>query len=422
MTPPAHAQAPMGQFREDCRLCRSRNLDIFLDFGMHPHSDGFVREEALREPEPYFPLAVALCVDCGQIQLTYTVSPAYLYGTDDYLYDSTITATGRSHFLGMASDIVDEFGIAPDSLAVDIGSNVGLLLSGFQQKGMRVRGIDPAPRMTAIAVQNGIDTLTECFSAEVAGRVQHENGRASAITATNVFAHIDDLDDVMAGIDALLDDKGVFVIEAPYTADLVEKFEYDTIYHQHLSYLSVAPMVRFMERFGMEIFDVRRTSIHGGSMRYFVSRKGGRDVRPSVQEFAALEKQSGLHTVERMHEFAKQVANHRAALIKMLVGLKDKGHTLAAIGAPAKGSTLLNYCGINSSLLEFATEKNKLKVGRYTPGTHIPILPDEALFERKPDYAVILPWNFATEIKKNLARYQEEGGTFIVPIPVPTIG
>lgn len=410
----------LGYFRDDCRLCRSRNMETFLDFGMQPHSDGFVRKEALQEPEPYFPLTTQLCRDCGQVQINYIVDPDYLYGRD-YLYDSTITATGRTHFMGMAKDIVEAYRIPADSLAVDIGSNVGLLLTGFLEKGMRVHGVDPTPTMTAIAIQNGIDTLTECFTSQSAARIVELKGKAAVVTGTNVFAHIDDLDDVMKGIDTLLSDEGIFVIEAPYLVNLLEHFEYDTIYHQHLSYLSVKPLVAFMQRFGMELFDVQRTKIHGGSIRMFVARKGSRQVQPVVAEMVAAEEQAGIHTSAKMHAFAKSVENHRLELVRLLVSLKDKGHTLAGIGAPAKGSTLLNYCGINPWLLSFVTEKNKLKIGRFTPGTHIPILSDEELLQRMPDYALILPWNFAPEIMKNLQAYKEKGGTFIVPIPKPVL-
>ncbi|PIR53271.1 methyltransferase [Candidatus Peregrinibacteria bacterium CG10_big_fil_rev_8_21_14_0_10_49_10] len=410
----------MGHFREDCRLCHSRNMETFLDFGMHPHSDGFVRKDQLEQPEPVFPLAADLCTECGQVQINYVVKPEYLYG-EDYLYDGAITATGRTHFLGLAKEIVERYGIAADSLAVDIGSNVGLLLSGFREQGLRVQGVDPTPKMTAIAIANGIDTITECFSKEVATRIVEEKGQASVVTGTNVIAHIDDLDDLMEGMDILLREDGIFVIEAPYLSNLIEKLEYDTIYHQHLSYFSVHPIAQFAKRFGMELFDVKQTDIHGGSICMFIGRKDVYDVRPVVGELMAAEKSANLHSPARMQQFAQDVLAHRNALTKMLYTLKDQGNRLAGIGAPAKGSTLLNFCGINKSILDFVTEKNTLKVGRFTPGHHIPILPDAALVERAPDYALILPWNFAPEIMKNLEAYRKQGGKFILPIPTPQI-
>ncbi len=421
--PPAlktKAPYPAGYFREDCRLCHAKTLATFLDFGMHPHSDGFVPAAALRDPEPFFPLATELCLTCGQVQINYVVDPLYLYG-QEYLYDSTITETGRKHFRGMAHDIVAAYGIPSSALAVDIGSNVGLLLSGFRDEGMRVQGVDPTPRMTAIAIQNGIDTITECFSSDVAMRIKAEKGQAAVITGTNVIAHIDDLDDLMKGIDILLDEEGIFVIEAPYLADLVAHTEYDTIYHQHLSYFSVTPLHRFFARFAMEIIDVVRTTIHGGSIRIFVSRRGIRPVRPVVEEMMQSEQREHLHSLERMQQFATDVYAERRSLTALLVNLKNSGARIAGVGAPAKGSTLLNFCGITSALLDFITEKNTLKVGRFTPGTHIEIVTDEMLLTSMPEYALILPWNFAPEIMRNLQEYKNRGGKFIIPIPLPHI-
>lgn len=409
-----------GYFRDDCRLCHSRELKTFLDFGMQPHSDGFLRSDMLTSKEPFYPLAVDLCTQCGQVQINYIVKPELLYGSD-YLYDSTITATGREHFLSMAKDIVERFSIKKDGLAVDIGSNVGLLLSGFREQGLRVQGVDPTPKMTAVAIAQGIETIVECFSPEVARRIALEKGKASVITGTNVVAHIDDLDAFMEGVDILLDEKGVLVIEAPYLSDLIEHTEYDTIYHQHLSYFAVTPLSKFFKKFGMNLFDVRRTTIHGGSIRLFVARAGTQAVQSSVETLMTKESKDGLLTAVRMITFADCVAEHRRELLRLLVDLRDQGHTVAGIGAPAKGSTLLNYCGINTSLLSFTTEKNLWKIGRFMPGVRIPILSDAHLLAEQPDYALVLPWNFAPEIMKNLDAYRKKGGKFIIPIPTPTI-
>ena len=410
-----------GYFRSDCRLCHSTNLETFLDFGMHPHSDGFVLAEKLPQPEPVYPLAVNICTGCGQVQISYVVKPEILYGSDDYLYDGAITETGRKHFRKMAMDIVDEFHIAPGSLAVDIGSNVGLLLASFRDAGMVVQGVDPTPRMTKIAIENGLDTITECFSAQIARQIVAQKGHASIVTGTNVIAHIDDVDDLMKGIDVLLTENGVFVFEAPHLLHLVEKRAFDTIYHQHLSYFSVKPISQFAARFDMELFDVKEADIHGGSIRFFIGRKGMHAIQPAVAHLIDRETKAELHSLKRMQQFTHDVHTLRHELITMLQNLKDQGKRLAGIGAPAKGSTLLNFCGINPSILEFVTEKNKLKIGRFTPGTHIPILSDDELIRRMPDYALILPWNFAPEIQRNLAAYTEKGGRFILPLPVPTI-
>lgn len=411
---------PLGFFKKTCRMCGGSNLQTFLDFGMQPHSDGFLKEEQLKEPEPFFPLAVNLCTDCGQWQLTYTVSPDYLYGID-YVYDSTITQTGRTHFTAMAASIVSQYNIPADSLAVDIGSNVGLLLQAFKDQGLRVQGVDPAPTMTAIAREKGLDTVTACFSMAAAEKILEEKGQAAVITGTNSFAHIDDLDELTLAVTRLLKPDGVFVIEAPYLQDLIDEMEYDTIYHQHLSYLSIKPLVTFFGRHEMEIINVEKYPIHGGSIRVFVAHKGAYKVEPAVGEYLDKEKSNQTHTLETADAFSAKIQNHRRALIEMLISLKDKGFSLAGVGAPAKGSTLLNYCGINTYILPYTTEKNRLKVGRYTPGTHIPIKNDDELIKDKPDYALILPWNFAPEIMKNLNQYKENGGRFIVPIPTPEV-
>lgn len=410
-----------GYFRTDCRLCHGREWETVLDFGLHPHSDGFVPAERLMQPEPVYPLTVNLCLGCGQVQISYVVKPEVLYGSDDYLYDGAITETGRKHFRKMAADVVKEFAVPPGSLAVDIGSNVGLLLASFRDEGMLVQGIDPTPRMTKIAIANGLDTITECFSAEVARKIVEKKGRASIVTGTNVIAHIDDLDDLMEGIDILLADDGVFVIEAPHLLHLIEKLEFDTIYHQHLSYFSVKPIATFARRFGMELFDVKEADIHGGSLRFFIGREGAHALQPSVQRLIDREKVANVHSPKRLERFAHDVEVLRKNLITMLQELRDQGKRIAGVGAPAKGSTLLNYCGINASIVEFVTEKNTLKIGRWTPGTHIPILGDDELLRRRPDFALILPWNFAPEIRRNLAEYERNGGRFILPLPVPTI-
>lgn len=409
---------PTGFYRKDCRLCHGTKLETFLDFGMHPHSDGFVRGEQLTEPEPFFPLATELCHNCGQVQINYVVNPAYLFG-EDYIYDSSVTTTSQKHFMTMAKEIVDTYKLPPASLAVDIGSNVGLLLSGFAAVGLNVQGVDPTPKMTAIAIKNGIETLTEEFSPEIAMHIVAQKGKAAVITATNVFAHIDDLDAVMKGVDALLDEKGIFVIEAPYLADLLDHLEYDTIYHQHLSYFSVTPLDKFFHRFGMQIIDVERIDYHGGSIRVFVARNGARPVTGVPATMMKEEALQKLHSIERMHRFAADVERQRAALTKMLVEYKTGGASIVGVGAPAKGSTMLNYCGITGALLDYVTEKNQLKIGRFTPGTHIPIVADETLMKTQPTYALILSWNFADEIMKNLHAYKEKGGRFILPIPSP---
>jgi len=348
------------------------------------------------------------------------VPPEILYQRD-YPYESSTTAAGRLHFSAFAEAVSKAFGLGSADLAVDIGSNVGVLLAGFQRMGLRVRGVDPAPNIAKIAEERGVPTLTGFFSPEIAREIVREEGHASVVTATNVFAHIDDLNRFAEAIELLLTDDGVLVIEAPYLLNLLRDLEYDTIYHEHLSYLSVQPLVSFFARFSMEVFDVQQVDIHGGSMRVFVSRAGRRPVSPTVRQMVEHENTDGVHDIERLRRFAADVASNRDELRSLLYGLKAQGVTLALVSAPAKGMTLLNYCGFCFFMFAAATEKSLLKIGRCTPGGQIPVVPDDELLERRPDYALLLAWNFAAEIISNLRSYADAGGQFILPIPTPRI-
>jgi SAM-dependent methyltransferase len=390
-----------------CRLCSSSELHTFLDFGLQPHSDGFVLREKLLEPEPVFPLAVASCADCGQVQLTYAVSPAYMWGPE-YVYDSSVTEAGRRHFLGMATSLVTQLALQPGQLAVDIGSNVGLLLSGFQAAGLRVQGVDPAPEPVRLALERNIPTLLSLFTETSAREVVALQGQADVITGTNVFAHVDDLQELMRGIDVLLAPHGTFVIEAPYLGDLLTGMAYDTIYHQHASYLAVSPLQAFFKRLGFSLYHLERLAIHGGSLRLFVCREGVKPVDASVLDLVAAEQRDGLLHLSSLQVFAQRVYAHRAALIELVFSLRAQGKSIACLSAPAKGNTLLNFCGFNGSVLSFVTERNTLKVGRFTPVSRLEILPDEALLERRPDVALIL-------------AYRDAGGQFLIPMPSPTL-
>lgn len=403
-----------------CRMCKGHQLAKFLDLGFTPPADSFLRREQLVEPETWYPLQVYLCEDCGLSQLGYVVSPEILY-RHDYPYEASITRTGHAHWAEFADSVSERFGYPKGSLVVDIGSNVGVLLGEFARNGYSVLGIDPASNIVRIAERRGIETLDELFSPEVARQVRQSKARAHVITATNVFAHIDDLDQLMAGIDDLLDSNGVFIVEAPNFANLLAACEYDTIYHEHLSYLSVAPMRRFFARFDLDLFDVVERDIHGGSMRVFVGRKGVHHIEDAVEAAVVREQEAGIRDTRRLARFAAEVERNRAALTALLHEIRADGSRVAGIGAPAKGMTLLNYCRIGPETLDFITEKSTLKIGRFTPGMHIPVASDDELLAKKPDYGLLLAWNFAEEIMANLKAYRQGGGRFIVPIPNPRI-
>lgn len=410
----------LGRRATTCRMCGAGRLERYLDLGHMPPADQFLRFDQLVEPTIHYPLEVYLCLDCGLSQLGYVVSPEILY-QDEYPYEASTTRAGQQHFRAFAASVAGRFGLGEEDLAVDIGSNVGVLLAGFAAEGLRVLGIDPAANIAAIAVERGIPTIADLFTQTVVERVVAEHGRASVVTATNVFAHVDDLDELMLALDVLLTDDGVFVVEAPWHANLLHRLEYDTIYHEHLSYLAIRPLEPFFERFGMRLFDVQEVDIHGGSIRIFIDR-GRRPVeRLTLDARVRREEQVGSYDVERLGDFARRVRGNRSELRALLHDLRGDGKRIVAVSAPAKGMTLLNYCRLGTDTLEYVTEKSPLKIGRFTPGMHLPVVGDDELLATRPDFALLLAWNFADEIIDNLRAYREGGGHFIVPIPTPRI-
>ena len=401
-------------------MCKTEGLSLVLDLGQHPHSDFFPTEEELSGDVARYPLRLVACEECGLLQIDYFVDPTILY-QKNYLYQSSTTETGKKHYIQMAREVCKKFAIPKGSLAVDIGSNVGVLLRGFKEEGMQVLGVDPAPNIAAIANERGIETIADFFTSALSKKIKVQYGEASIITGTNVFAHLHEVDDVTSGMRELLAESGVIVIEAPHALPLIERLEYDTIYHQHIAYLSVLPMQRYFKRMGLELFDVESLSIHGGTLRYFIGHKGAHKVSEAVARGIEEEKKSGLYKKSTLASFAKKVEEQKQALSGLLVGLKKEGKKIIALSTPAKGNTLLNYCNLDHTIIDFATEKNPLKIGRHTPGTHIPIYADERILKDMPDYALILAWNFSTEIMDNMQEFRDKGGKFIIPIPTPHI-
>lgn len=414
------ASIAYGRPVSTCQMCHSSKLSLVLDLGHQPHSDFFPTEAQLREPEVRYPLRLVSCENCGLLQIDYYVNPVILY-QQDYLYASSTTETGKKHYTDTAKYICDLFTVPKNSLVVDIGSNTGVLLGGFKVAGMNVLGVDPAATAATVANESGIKTLVEFFSLSVAQHIKMQYGPAAIITGTNVFAHMHDLDDAVEGMKHLLVAKGVIIIEAPHALPLIERGEYDTIYHQHIGYLSARPMQTYLARVGLELFDIQELPIHGGSLRYFVGMPGEHAITPAVETMIRKEESFGLYAPARLADFARGVVAQKKSLLELLLSLKEQNKQIIALSAPAKGNTLLNYCQIDRTFLNYATEKNPLKIGRFTPGTHIPIYSDDRIMKDKPDYALILAWNFATEIMKNSAEYRRVGGNFIIPIPMPHI-
>ena len=409
----------MGQINS-CRMCKSKKIKSFLDLGTTPLADSFLTRSQLKKREKKFPLKVYLCRSCGLIQLGYIVSPKEMYNSS-YPYESSTTKTGTAHFVNMAEKICRRFKPKKKSLVVDIGSNVGVLLKGFKKQKMTVIGVEPSKKIADVANRNGIETIPKFFDGKVVKKIIKKHNHASVITATNVFAHIGDLHSFMKNIKKLLTQNGIFIFEAPYFVNLVENLEYDTIYHEHLAYLSIKPLVSFFKSHDMELFDVERTTIHGGSIRCFIGKKNQNKISPMIKKLLELENKKQIYSIKKLEQFARDVENHRNEFTFLLNKLKEKGKRIVCISAPAKGMTLLNYCGINDFICDYVTEKSKLKIGKFTPGTHILIKSDNFLIKNKPDYAILLAWNFAKEIIHNNKKFKQMGGKFIIPIPHPKI-
>lgn len=407
----------LGRKLTQCRVCKGKNLEIFLELGDHPPSNAFLGKEKLGDKENKFPLNVAFCRDCNFVQIDYVVNPDVLFSSD-YPYSSNVSSTLPAHFVEFGKQVVQDYEMGPEDLVVDIGSNDGTLLKGFELAGVKVLGVDPSGSVVKIARSRGVETVHAFWGEETAKKILKEKGHAKGIVGANVFAHVPDLDDFLRGVDALLDKDGIFVIESPYLVELVENNEFDTIYHEHFSYLSIRPLKKLFARFGMEIVDVIPQNIHGGSIRVFVKKSGGKwKVKDSVEEFVKLEEEKGYDRLETYQEFAERVRKMKEDMMKLLNELKSKGKKIVGYGAAAKGNTLLNYFGITTEHLDYIVDKSELKQNRFTPGTRIPVYHPDKIAETKPDYVLILPWNFKDEIMEQQKNIREWGGKFIIPVP-----
>jgi SAM-dependent methyltransferase len=398
-----------------CLLCQSPSVEEFLDLGRTALANKFLAAEELSLPEPAYPLKVGFCHACGHVQLTDIVPPASMF--EDYLYVSSASDTLKSHLYELSDIVVERRGLGAKDLVIDIGCNDGTLLSGFRRHGVRVLGVDPAANLAALAKESGIDRYIGFFTAATAQEIVGRWGPASAITATNTFPHIPRLQDFITGIQTALAPGGVFVIEAHYLVDLLEQGAFDTVYHEHVSYWALGPMQRLFSRAGMEIMDVERLPIHHGQIRVFVQRKGDKAVNPRVAELLELERSLRIHEFSTYQNFAEKTRQIKSDLHSKLRELRQQGKSIAGYGAPAKGSTLLSYLEIGPETLSYIADRSTLKQGRYTPGSHIPVVPAERLLEDQPDYCLLLAWNFVDEIIAQQAEYQRRGGKFILPVP-----
>ena len=404
----------------DCRLCDSTKLNCYLDLGTLPLADAFTTEPITDSEQYYFPLKVNLCQDCGWSQLTHVISSEVLYQRD-YPYDSTITKTGESHWLGFASDVIRQYKLNLNDLVLDIGSNTGALLKQFKSLGMQIIGIDPSSTAAEIANRNGIETIPAFFSNSSANLVKQSMGLPKVITATNSFAHVDDLNAWASNVASILHAEGVLIIESPHILELVRFNQFDTVYHEHLSYVSLAPLIAFFHKHGLEIIQVDKQQIHGGSVRIHVAHSKAKPVTESVFVVLEEERSFGLRNLDRMRDFATDVSNIRKDFLAMLGNIHSEGKSVGIASAPAKGMTLINYLGINASNIVGISDKSNLKIGRYAPGTKWMVISDKELLELAPDFIIILAWNFKKEIMQNLTDESNYSPRFIIPIPNPVI-
>lgn len=401
---------------ERCRICKNEKLEKMLDLGEMPLANSFLDKNQLSQREIFYPLRVVWCESCSLLQIDEIVPPEILF--KDYIYVSGTSEALRKHFEGLATEVVNNFKLNSESLVIDIGSNDGTLLKEFKKHHFKVLGIEPAVNISKMAQKNGIKTINNFFSEDIAKKIIRDNGKVDAITATNVVAHTNDLDDLLKGVSYLLKDDGVFVIEVPYLVDLLESGEFDTIYHEHLSYFAVRPLKKFFEEHDFKIINVERVKIHGGTIRIFVTKKKSRyNINKNVNQLVSLEIKKGLNKETVYRKFAERIEKLKEDLVNLLQKLKSENKKVIGYGAAAKGNTLLNYYNIRPELIEFIADLSPMKQNKFTPGTHIPVYSPDKIYESKPDYMLILAWNFTDEILKQQLKFKEMGGKFIIPVP-----
>jgi hypothetical protein len=399
-----------------CRLCSAELRHTFVDLGMSPPCESYLNASQIDGPETFYPLHVRVCEKCLLVQLPAYIAPEDVFS--DYAYFSSYSDSWVAHARRFVDTAAARLGLGEDSFVVEVASNDGYLLQHSVARGIRSLGIEPAANIAEVARGKGIDTEVMFLGEETGSDVAARHGKADLVVANNVFAHVPDIVDFSKGLRALTADSGRVSIEIPHLLRLIEGNEYDTIYHEHYSYLTLLTAQRVLATADLDVVDIEELSTHGGSMRIWAAPAGtGIDVSPSVARVLGDEAAAGLDTVEGHDGFARQVAAARNDFVEFLVGCQRTGMRVAGYGAPGKGNTLLNHCGIRSDLMEFTVDRNPHKHGMFLPGTHIPIYPVDRLAEERPDYVVIMPWNLRDEITAQLSYVRDWGGRFVVSLP-----
>jgi SAM-dependent methyltransferase len=400
-----------------CRLCGHPADRLFVDLGMSPLCESFLTAEQLNQMEPFYPLRVQLCPNCFLVQLAEYVGPADIFS--EYAYFSSYSTSWVEHARIYTETIRQELGLTAKSLVIEIASNDGYLLQHFVKAGIPVLGIEPALNVAEVARAKGVPTRCSFFGVKTARELVAEGLQADLLLGNNVLAHVPDLNDFVGGLAIALKPTGVLTMEFPHLMRLMEGNQFDTIYHEHFSYFSFLTAEKAFAAHGLTVFDVKEIPTHGGSLRIYArhAEDASRPVTTAVDELRAREQRAGLDRVETYRAFDEQVRETKRQLLEFLVDAKRQGKSIAGYGAPGKGNTLLNYCGVREDFIDYTVDRNPYKHNKFLPGTHIPIFPPEQIAKTRPDYVLILPWNLKDEIIAQLSYIREWGGQFVVPIP-----
>ncbi len=400
---------------EECQICGSRNLASVIDLGHQPLCDSLLTPEQLKEPETSYPLHLVRCLDCSLVQLDYVVPGDVVY-YPEYPYRSGITRELFNHLQRLSVDVVERQSTPKDSLVVDIGSNDGTLLKGFKRQGMRVLGVEPT-NIAQIAIQDNIDSVQDFFSERVAEEIVAQHGKAKIITATNMFAHTANLGDITRGVEKLLDEDGVFVLENHYLLDIVEGVQFDSIYHEHLRSYSIKPVVKLFNYYGLEVVDAHRVASYGGSVRMYVARKNASSVSQNLLNLIAEERSAGLYEGAVYDRFRQKAIQCKRDLYNLALTAEKNGQRFVGNSCPGRASTLLNFVGLGKDLMPYLAEQpTSLKLGRHLPGLHQPVVDNAILFSEQPDYVLLLAWHYWEPISQDL-RSRGLTSKFVLPLP-----